>query len=89
MISLGGGLPSSDYFPFEYIDVKVPKAPHFSEEETKESGVVLRAGKYDIREGKDIYDLSVALNYGQATGSAQLLRFVTEHTEVQFLPSPP
>ncbi len=55
MISLGGGLPSSDYFPFEYIDVKVPKAPHFSEEETKESGVVMRAGKYDIKEGKDIY----------------------------------
>jgi len=27
-------------------------------------------------------DLSVALNYGQATGSAQLLRFITEHTEV-------
>lgn len=27
-------------------------------------------------------DLEVALNYGQATGSPQLLRFVTEHTEV-------
>ena len=27
-------------------------------------------------------DLSIALNYGQGTGSAQLLRFVTEHTEV-------
>ncbi|KAL2263232.1 hypothetical protein VTK26DRAFT_7651 [Humicola hyalothermophila] len=28
------------------------------------------------------YDLSIALNYGQATGSAQMLRFVTEHTEL-------
>ena len=27
-------------------------------------------------------DLHVALNYGQATGSVQLLRFLTEHTEV-------
>lgn len=27
-------------------------------------------------------DLEIALNYGQATGSPQLLRFVTEHTEV-------
>lgn len=26
-------------------------------------------------------DLSVALNYGQAMGSGQLLRFTTEHTE--------
>ena len=27
-------------------------------------------------------DLEIALNYGQATGAAPLLRFVTEHTEV-------
>lgn len=26
--------------------------------------------------------MHVAFNYGQATGSAQLLRFITEHTEV-------
>ena len=31
-------------------------------------------------------DIHVAFNYGQATGSAQLLRFVTEHTEVNVLP---
>jgi hypothetical protein len=29
--------------------------------------------------------LDVALNYGQGTGSAQMLRFVTEHTEVSTL----
>ena len=28
-------------------------------------------------------DLHVALTYGQATGSAQMLRFITEHTEVR------
>lgn len=28
-------------------------------------------------------DLEVALNYGQSTGSPQLLRFVTEHIEVK------
>lgn len=28
-------------------------------------------------------DIHVALNYGQSTGSAQMLRFVTEHTEVK------
>lgn len=58
--------------------------------------MIASTGKYDIAEGKSIYgtsflfeevnlilpDLHVALNYGQATGSAQLLRFVTEHTEV-------
>ena len=39
-------------------------------------------GKYDVSEGHGLYDLSIALNYGQGTGSAQLLRFVTEHTEI-------
>lgn len=29
-----------------------------------------------------VLDLEIALNYGQATGAAQLLRFITEHTEV-------
>ena len=29
-------------------------------------------------------DIHVALQYGQGTGSAQILRFVTEHTEVLF-----
>jgi aromatic amino acid aminotransferase I / 2-aminoadipate transaminase len=86
LISLGGGLPSSEYFPFEHIGVKVPSAPHFSEQETLETGIIRIAGKHDIREGKSLYDLEVSLNYGQATGSAQLLRFVTEHTEIVHKP---
>jgi aromatic amino acid aminotransferase I / 2-aminoadipate transaminase len=86
LISLGGGLPSSDYFPFEHISVKVPSAPHFSEQETFETGVVQTAGKHDIREGTSLYDLEVCLNYGQATGSAQLLRFITEHNEIVHRP---
>ncbi|KAL8794307.1 MAG: hypothetical protein Q9195_003133 [Heterodermia aff. obscurata] len=62
--------------------MKVPAPPHFSEYATKEFGIVKRIGKHDITEGKSIFDLHVALNYGQATGSAQLLRFITEHTEI-------
>lgn len=31
-------------------------------------------------------DLHVALNYGQGTGSGQILRFATEHTEVIAFP---
>ena len=82
MISLGGGLPSSDYFPFEQIDIKVPTPPKFTEEETAKTGVVYSAGKHDVAEGKSLFDLSIALNYGQAMGAAQLLRFCTEHTEI-------
>jgi aromatic amino acid aminotransferase I len=83
MISLGGGLPSSDYFPFESVDVKVPALGKWSEEETKETGEVMRIGKHDRREGKSEYDLAVALNYGLGQGSAQMVRWVTEHTEVR------
>lgn len=64
----------------------VPVAPDFSEEGTEKSGVVVKAGKYDATRGDGIYDLSICLNYGQGTGSAQLLRFVVEHTEITHSP---
>ncbi|KAI9730605.1 MAG: Aromatic/aminoadipate aminotransferase 1 [Claussenomyces sp. TS43310] len=82
LISLGGGLPCSEYFPIGELDFTVPSVPNFSEEDTKSSGISVKSGKYDLSEGKSAYDLSVALNYGQGTGSAQLIRFVTEHTEL-------
>ncbi|KAJ5643293.1 Aromatic amino acid aminotransferase [Penicillium longicatenatum] len=82
MLSLGGGLPSPEYFPIEHLDIKVPTPPGFTPEATRESGTVLHSGKHDIKEGKSLYDLEIALNYGQATGAPQLLRFVTEHTEL-------
>lgn len=82
LISLGGGLPCSEYFPISELSLKVPAVPHFSEEETKESGVIITSNKYDVSEGRGAYDLSIALNYGQGSGSAQMLRFVTEHTEI-------
>ncbi|KAE8442700.1 hypothetical protein EG329_002945 [Mollisiaceae sp. DMI_Dod_QoI] len=82
LISLGGGLPVAANFPIEEISIKVPTAPNFSEEEAKITGAVLTAGKYDISEGKSVYDLAVALNYGQGSGSAQMIRFITEHTEL-------
>jgi aromatic amino acid aminotransferase I len=82
LISLGGGLPSSEVFPFAEIDIKVPQAPHFSEKDTISRGQTLRIGKYDVRDGIAEYDLSIALNYSQSTGSAQMMRFLTEHTEI-------
>jgi aromatic amino acid aminotransferase I len=75
-------LPCAENFPIEELTVKVPSPPHFSEAETRRSGRVLKAGKYDVSEGHSAYDLSIALNYGLGTGSAQMIRFVTEHTEI-------
>ena len=82
LISLGGGLPSSETFPIAEIGMKVPVAPHFSEPEVMEQGKTITIGKYDVRDHDAVYDLSIALNYGQSTGSAQMLRFLTEHTEI-------
>lgn len=62
--------------------MKVPVPPNFSEKETSESGIDVTIGKYDVRDKEGTYDLSIALNYGQATGAAQMMRFLTEHTEI-------
>ncbi|EEH34697.1 aromatic amino acid aminotransferase [Paracoccidioides lutzii Pb01] len=82
LISLGGGLPSCEYFPFESISIKIPTPPHFSEEETVKTGTVVTSAKYDIRNGKSDLDLEISLNYGQSNGAAPMMRFVTEHTEI-------
>jgi aromatic amino acid aminotransferase I / 2-aminoadipate transaminase len=86
LISLGGGLPSSEYFPFAELSIKVPNPPHFSEQETDVLGEVLVSGKHDLVEDKSIFDISTAFNYGQGSGAAQLLRWVTEHTELVHSP---
>lgn len=83
-ISLCGGLPSSEYFPFEELAFEVPVSPAFSKSscDTK----VLRGRKNDATNGVSDYDLSIALNYGQSMGPPQLMRFLTEHTEIVHAP---
>jgi aromatic amino acid aminotransferase I len=86
LISLGGGLPSSEVFPIAELNFKVPVAPKFSEKDTEESGQTVSIGKYDVRDRGGTYDLSIACNYGQATGSPQMMRYLTEHTEIVYKP---
>lgn len=90
LISLGGGLPSASYFPFDSLSVSVPprpdfNLPHTSPPDKPAPPSTLSIGKYDMAEGAD-YDLSVALNYSQVTGAGQMLRFVTELTEILYAP---
>ncbi|KAK7968896.1 Aromatic amino acid aminotransferase [Apiospora saccharicola] len=81
LVSLGGGLPSADNFPFESLSMQVPTpAGGFSHKDNLKQVTI---GKHDVRDTEDgVLDLSIALNYGQSIGSAQLLRWVTEHTEL-------
>lgn len=55
LISLGGGLPSPEYFPIEQISAKFPTPPGFSPEETRESGTVMTASKGDVKNGNSLY----------------------------------
>ncbi|CAJ2500950.1 Uu.00g038030.m01.CDS01 [Anthostomella pinea] len=89
LISLGGGLPSAENFPIDELSMRIPQPPHFgSSTSATPSGASsgsqeVTIGKHDTTEKEDaVYDLSIALNYGQSIGSAQLLRWVTEHTEL-------
>lgn len=82
MISLGGGLPSSAYFPFQEFSLKVPQTGHFSEEETAETGVTITVGKHDQAEGKSLFDISTGMNYTLGAGAPQILRWVIEHTQI-------
>ena len=76
----------SDYFPFESLSVKVPVSPHFSESRTADSGKTFSSTKHDVPQGNSLFDLSIALNYGQSMGPPQLVRFITEHTEIVHRP---
>ncbi|KAL6715752.1 Aromatic/aminoadipate aminotransferase 1 [Lecanora helva] len=80
LISLGGGLPSSQYFPLEHIDIKVPTPPHFSEEDTKESGMLRTIGKHDIAEGKSLYvdwiSANIEIRNGAYRGEPVFTRFL-------------
>ncbi|OTB02327.1 hypothetical protein M426DRAFT_322759 [Hypoxylon sp. CI-4A] len=82
LISLGGGLPSASNFPIDKLTMQVPAPPRFQSQPDSEPAAEM--GKYDVARDANggVHDLSIALNYGQSIGSAQLLRWVTEHTEV-------
>lgn len=53
--------------------------------ETPASTTTIHAGKHDSSSGLSTYDLAIALQYGQGTGSAQLVKFLTDHVKVCIL----
>ncbi|ORY66210.1 pyridoxal phosphate-dependent transferase [Pseudomassariella vexata] len=60
----------------------IPMPPEFSKAAAHSAGRQVTIGKHDVAEKDGVFDLSIGLNYGQSIGSAQLLRWVTEHTEL-------
>ncbi|KAF4837566.1 Aminotransferase swnA [Colletotrichum siamense] len=75
MISLGTGRPNPKYFPWDSLIAHGKRHQGdgaFGDDTTPAS---CSAGDKD-------FDLSKALNYGDAAGHAQLIRFVTEHVDL-------
>lgn len=83
VISLGGGLPPSDYFPLEAMTLTVPSPKHLTQNGNPATHHhLLHATKHDLSHALSPYDLTTALNYSQGSGAAPLLRWLTEHTEL-------
>lgn len=86
LLSLGGGLPSSKYFPFSKLSFQTPTILQLTGATGEDDEQTVTIGKDDVLEGTSEYDIATAFNYSQATGSPQMMRFITEHTEIVYSP---
>lgn len=86
-------LPSPEYFPFQYVDVRVPTVGKFSEAEIASEGSTIRILKtqsYGQQMAVEqpiiakMYPTSLAttLQYAQGFGDVALRQFVREHVKV-------
>lgn len=85
IVFLGGGLPLSEYFPFEKIVATVPKAPF-------EQGIGAKISSNDgfdevevvkvKSERENHVELARSLQYGYTEGHTELVAFLKKHTEI-------
>ncbi|GEQ70070.1 hypothetical protein JCM33374_g3746 [Metschnikowia sp. JCM 33374] len=86
MTFLGGGLPLSDYFPFDKITADVPSAPFANgcgARITEDDKTVVEVHKRKADNDSSIGDveLSRSLQYGFTEGHTELVGFLKEHTD--------
>ncbi|KAK6462633.1 aromatic amino acid aminotransferase [Scheffersomyces coipomensis] len=84
---LGGGLPLSDYFPFDNLTAEIPSPAAFSS--GKGINTTASAEKLSLQIFKDKtknepnqIELSRSLQYGHSEGQPELLTFVKDHTDL-------
>lgn len=82
---LAGGLPMSDYFPFERVTVDIP-TPSFAggigAPITGENKTTVEVYKKKADNEPDQIELARALQYGGTEGQVEFMQFVKEHTEM-------
>lgn len=85
IVSLGGGLPLPDLFPFNSIEIDslAPPFPHGIEGPPKSDSdkLKIKLEKYDLDHENDI-PLSVSLQYGASFGHPTLNEFLKSHTQM-------
>ncbi|CAI5756806.1 unnamed protein product [Candida verbasci] len=86
MTFLGGGLPLSDYFPFNKISADIP-TPSFSngigEPITDKNKTTVEVYKNEIDNQKKLQvELARSLQYGYTEGAPELMNFIREHTDM-------
>lgn len=91
IISLGGGLPLPELFPFNSIEVD-SLAPPFKRginvlPETEEENLKISIGKSSTTGKYPDLPISTALQYGLSSGAPPLVDFIKEHTRI--IHSPP
>lgn len=74
IITLGTGRPSPEFYPWTSLSTVGVGDIHEEMQQMREMSSTFSADPS--------FKLSVALNYGYAAGSPQLLRFITEHVEM-------
>ncbi|KAF5112424.1 hypothetical protein DV495_004773 [Geotrichum candidum] len=85
IVSLGGGLPTPDLFPFNSIEVS-SLAPPFKNgidvlPQGDEDLLKITIDKYTHPDSTDL-PLSVSLQYGPSFGHPQIIQFIKEHNKI-------
>ncbi|VVT48567.1 uncharacterized protein SAPINGB_P001842 [Magnusiomyces paraingens] len=87
IVSLGGGLPLPDLFPFNSLKVETLNPPFsrgidvFPESSDEALEVVVAKSRAQIEHDHDI-PLETALQYGSSAGNTQIVEFLREHTRI-------
>lgn len=77
MITLGTARPTPEFIPWKSIVMHGVQDSFKDDIDAARSSSSMSCAKVEA-----VYDLSIALNYGYAGGSPQVLRFITEHVEM-------
>ncbi|EDK43020.1 aromatic amino acid aminotransferase I [Lodderomyces elongisporus NRRL YB-4239] len=85
MTFLGGGLPLSDYFPFNKVTADIP-TPSFTRgigaPLTEDNKATIEVYKKADENGENQVELARSLQYGYTEGMPEIVKFLKEHTEM-------